>query len=260
VTLTAAAPTGGQAVTLSSTSTSVTVPASVTVTAGATSAGFTATVSAVSSSQTATLSATDGGTTKTFALQIAPGTPGMTTTATTIPFGNVNLNTPATQSVTLTSSGTAPLTINTATLTGTGFTMSGVSAPLTLNPGQTATLSVTFDPTAAGAATGSVTVTSNAASGGTVTINLTGTGTAASYQVNLTWQAPTSSTDPVAGYNIYRSTSGGAFQLLNSSVNTPVSYTDTTVQNGTSYTYQVTSVDSGGNESSPSNTYATTIP
>jgi fibronectin type 3 domain-containing protein len=138
--------------------------------------------------------------------------------------------------------------------------MSGVTGGTTLNPGQTATLNVTFDPTTASAATGSVTITTNASSGGTVTINLTGTGTATTYQVNLTWQAPTSSSDPVAGYNIYRSTSGGAFQLLNSSVNTPTSYSDTTVQNGSSYTYQVTSVDSQGNESSPSNTYTATIP
>ena len=74
-------------------------------------------------------------------------------------FGNVDLNTPTTQTVLLTSSGTAAVTINAASLTGTGFTMSGVTAPVTLSPGQTETLDLVFDPTAAGAATGLVTIT-----------------------------------------------------------------------------------------------------
>ena len=68
-------------------------------------------------------------------------------------------------------------------------------------------LSLQFDPTTAGAATGLVTITSNATSGATQTISLTGTmGVAAlTYSVQLSWTAPASSADPVVSYNVYRS-------------------------------------------------------
>jgi hypothetical protein len=166
---------------------------------------------------------------------------------------------PATQSLTLTSTGTSSVTISAATLTGTGFTMSGVTFPVTLTPGQVATLAVQFDPTTAGAATGQLTLTSNSSTGNTATISLTGTGTAP--EVELSWNAPSSSTDPVAGYNIYRSTGGSSsYQLLNSSVNTQTTYVDTTVQNGLVYDYIVESVDASGVVSVPSNTISVTTP
>jgi fibronectin type 3 domain-containing protein len=81
------------------------------------------------------------------------------------------------------------------------------------------------------------------------------------YKVNLTWDAPVSSPDPVVGYNIYRATgSSPTYQLVNSSVNVPTTYSDLTVQDGTSYTYYVVSVDAENNQSVPSNTVTTTIP
>ena len=262
VTLNSAAGTGGLVVTLASDNSAVTVPASVTVAAGATTAPFTATVAAVTSTATATLSATASGVTKTVSLQLSGGTPALTISSTTVAFGDVNLNAPATQTVTLTSSGGAPLTITAISLTGTGFTMSGLTFPLTLNPGETAELDLQFDPTVAGAATGTVTIASNDASGGAGTIALTGTGIATTaYEVQLTWDAPSSSTDPVVGYNIYRAPSGTTtFTLLNTSANSTTAYTDTTVASGSSYTYQVTSVDASGVESTPSNTYTAAIP
>jgi uncharacterized protein (TIGR03437 family) len=61
VTLSAAAPSGGAVVSLSSNSTPVTVPASVTVPTGATSATFTVTAGTVSSGQTATITASYSG-------------------------------------------------------------------------------------------------------------------------------------------------------------------------------------------------------
>lgn len=70
VTLSAAAPTGGLAVTLSSSSASATVPASVTVAAGATSATFTVSTIAVASATTATLTAASGGVTLTTSLTV----------------------------------------------------------------------------------------------------------------------------------------------------------------------------------------------
>jgi fibronectin type 3 domain-containing protein len=89
---------------------------------------------------------------------------------------------------------------------------------------------------------------------------LSGTGAAASHQVSLSWTAPPSSPDPVAGYNIYRSTSGGANQLLNASVDAQTSYVDSTVSSGITYTYTVTSVDGQGNQSVPSSPASVTVP
>jgi hypothetical protein len=260
VSLAAAAGTGGLAVSLASNNTAVTVPPSVTVAAGASSAGFTASVSAVSTTQTATLTATAGATAQTYAITLNAVSAALTLGATSVPFGNVNLNTMATQPVTLTSSGTAALTISAASVTGAGFSISGMSFPVTLNPGQSATLDIGFDPTVAGTATGAVTLTSNATPS-TATISLSGTGQATAYQVNLTWNAPAISTDPVAGYNVYRADNGSSsYQLLNSSVDATTAYSDTSVQSASSYSYYVESVDAQGNQSGPSNTYTVSIP
>jgi fibronectin type 3 domain-containing protein len=85
--------------------------------------------------------------------------------------------------------------------------------------------------------------------------------TTSAYEVDLTWEAPTASSDPVAGYNIYRAASGSStYQLLNSSIGSSTSYSDTTVANNTSYTYYIESVDAEGNQSVPSNTYTVSIP
>ena len=156
---------------------------------------------------------------------------------------------------TLTSSGTAAVTVNSIAVTGTGFSASPASLPATLTPGQTLSVTLTFDPTAVGAASGQLTITRNASTNPTVTISLSGTGDP--HQVDLNWVAPTGSS--VAGYNVYRAASGtGAFALLNSAGTT--TYVDTTVQSGNSYDYQVTSVNSAGTESAPSNTTTVAIP
>jgi hypothetical protein len=104
-------------------------------------------------------------------------TPTLTISPASLAFGNVGVNTASTLPVTLTSTGTAPLTINSAASTGTGFTISGVTLPVTLNPTQSVTLNVQFDPAAAGAVTGQVTIQSNSSTNGTAMIGLTGTGT-----------------------------------------------------------------------------------
>ncbi len=260
-TLNAAAGTGGQAVSLSSNETAVTVPSSVTVATGATSASFSATVSAVSTAETATLTASSGGGTKTYAISLIVPVSTLTLESTSVPFGNVNDGTPAYQSVTLTSSGTAAVTVSAGSVSGTGYTISGVSFPLTLNPGATATLEIEFDPTTAGVADGTVTLTSNSSTGSTSTITLSGTGVATSYEVNLTWDAPTNSSDPVAGYNIYRAVTGtSTYQLLNSSHDSSITYSDTTVANNTSYTYYVESVDAEGNQSVSSTSITISVP
>jgi fibronectin type 3 domain-containing protein len=77
----------------------------------------------------------------------------------------------------------------------------------------------------------------------------------------LSWDAPTSSPDPVAGYNVYRSPSGASsYQQLNSSVVTQTTYVDTTVQAGQNYDYIVESVDASGVTSVPSNMADVVVP
>jgi hypothetical protein len=79
--------------------------------------------------------------------------------------------------------------------------------------------------------------------------------------VELSWDAPSSATDPVAGYNIYRATGdSSSYQLLNSSIDTETTYMDSTVLSGTSYTYHVKSVNTYGVESIQSNEVSVTIP
>jgi fibronectin type 3 domain-containing protein len=112
----------------------------------------------------------------------------------------------------------------------------------------------------AGAATGQLTISSNSTTGSTAMVALTGTGTAVPHEVDLSWNAPTSSLDPVAGYNVYRATGSGSLVLLNSSPNTSVTYVDNAVVSGSSYSYLVKSVDSGGTESAASNEIVLTIP
>jgi hypothetical protein len=261
VTLNAAAVSGGFAVTLASNNNTVTVPASVTVVAGASTASFTATASSVSSAQTVTLTASAANVSTTFALQLVSSPANLSINASTVTFGNVSLNTPATQSVVLTSSGTAAVTVNSATAAGSGFTVSGPAFPLGLSPNQTATLTVQFDPSVAGAAAGSLTIVSTSSTNPTATVSLSGTGVATSYEVQLSWDAPASSPDPVAGYNVYRSPSGASSYIqVNSSAVTQTAYTDSSVQNGQSYDYVVESVDASGVQSAPSNIASAVIP
>jgi len=261
VSLNGGAPSGGFVASLSSSSSAATVPATVTIAAGATSAAFSATVTAVSTAQTATLTASAGGASANFALQLNPGAPTLSVSASSIAFGNVSVNSPSTQSLTLTSSGTAALTINSVTVSGTAFSLSGATFPVTLNTNQAVTLDVEFNPMSAGAATGQITITSNSSTGSTTTVALSGTGEATPYQANLTWNAPTGTSDPIAGYNVYRALSGsGSYQLLNSSVNAQTSYADATVQDGASYQYYVETVDTSGASSAPSSVISLAIP
>jgi hypothetical protein len=188
-------------------------------------------------------------------------TPQLLVSATTLDFGSVPVGSTATLKLTLTSSGTAPVNVSSVAVQGTGFSDSGVTFPVTLNPNQSVTLQVQFDPTVTGSATGQITITSNSSSGATSQVQLTGNGTAVQHEVDLSWNAPSSSSDPIVGYNVYRSSNGGgSFTKLNSSLETTVTYVDSSVQSGTTYMYQVKSVDASGVESPPSNQISLSVP
>ena len=192
---------------------------------------------------------------------VGMGGPALSANTNAVAFGNVALNTVATQSITL-SNGSAPVSISAATVAGTGFSLSGGVFPIDLSAGQTATLNVQFEPTGSGPAAGTLTIVSTDLSNPTTVISLSGTGIiGGSYQVDLTWEAPTDSQDPVVGYDIYRSPSGASsYQLLTSPMLTTNSYIDNTAEGGQSYDYIVESVNSSGVESAPSNIANVAIP
>jgi hypothetical protein len=174
-------------------------------------------------------------------------------------FGNVTTGTSsATQNVTVTNTGNSNVTISQINLSGAGYTMTGGGAPVMLTPSQTVTLVVQFSPTLAGAVSGSISIVSNA-TGSPAAVSLSGTGvTPVQHSVALSWNASTST---VAGYNVYRSTvSGSGYTKVNSSLVPGLTYTDSTVQSGTTYFYVTTAVDSTGMESTYSNQVLAAIP
>ena len=81
---------------------------------------------------------------------------------TSISFGSVSVGTSKSATGTLTNSANYAVSVSTATVTGTGFRMSGLTAPMTLNPGQSASYSITFAPTSSGSVTGNLAISSNA--------------------------------------------------------------------------------------------------
>jgi hypothetical protein len=176
----------------------------------------------------------------------------------TVNFGSKDTGTSSTQTVTVTNTGNSNVQISQIAESGAGYSLSGASAPVTLTPSQKLTFSVIFSPTVTGAVSGSATITSNA-TGSPAAITLSGSGVVpVPHTVSLSW---TASTSTVSGYNVYRSTtSGTGYTKLTASLDSAVSYTDSTVVNDTTYYYVTTAVDSSGNESSYSNEAVAVIP
>jgi hypothetical protein len=192
---------------------------------------------------------------------VNPATPTLSINAGSVSFGQVPLNLLVTQTVTLASTGSAPVTVSSAAVTGTGFSLAGAAFSAILSPGQTANLGVQFDPASVGTADGQLTIVSNSSGGVTVAVPLSGTGAVIDYAVELTWDAPEGSADPIAGYNVYRSMAGASeYQLLNPSVDALTAYLDSSIQPGQTYVYLIESVDSSGIESAPSALVAVTVP
>lgn len=111
----------------------------------------------------------------------------LTANPATLSFGSVQVGGNLTLSDAFTNSGGSSVTISQVTVTGAGFSLSGLTVPLTLNPGASVTFSSLFSPQSAGNVSGAITVVSNA--GPNLTVTLAGTGTAQG-QLTIT---PTSS-------------------------------------------------------------------
>src|SRR5262249_50106813 len=146
-------------------------------------------------------------------------------------------------------------TISSLITTGAGFSASGLAGGTVLTPGQSATLTVTFAPTSAGAVSGaSVKIARNATNSPT-RIRLSRSGTPS---VMLSWGPSTTSG---VGYNVYRGTVPGAQGTtpLNLSALSGTSFNDVNVTSGQTYYYFVQAVNSSG-ASGKSNEVQASVP
>jgi hypothetical protein len=173
-------------------------------------------------------------------------------------FGNVAVGSSANLSGTLTA-GASSITVSSAAWNGQGYSVSGITFPLTVAAGTGVPFTVTFTPQAAGSAPGSISFASNASnSPANETFSGNGTPTAGiQHTVDLAWLASSST---VSGYNVYRGIlSGGPYAKLDS-MQPATSYADSTVQSGATYYYVVTSVGTDSVESPYSNQVTATVP
>jgi hypothetical protein len=185
------------------------------------------------------------------------GTLVLSSSTSSLNFGNVSISSSSTQDIILTNAGSSDVTISQVLVAGAGFN-STASNGLTLAPGQITTLTSTFAPSASGAATGKVTVSSNA-SNSPSNILLSGTGVAAGvHSVVLSW---TGAVAGVTGYNAYASTvSGGPFVKMTSMPLAGPRYTDTSVQPDRTYYYVITALNASNQESAFSSEVTAIVP
>jgi len=108
-----------------------------------------------------------------------PQEPGISVSPTSLAFGKIEVGSTSTaKTFTVTNTGSAALSISTVDITGaqaSNFTTNAAGA-YSIDPAEAATFSVTFKPTAAGAASATLEISSNAPTG-KATVALTGEGT-----------------------------------------------------------------------------------
>ena len=174
-----------------------------------------------------------------------------------INFGNIPVGASQEQTGSLAAAG-SDVTISEGTVSGSGYSLSGIVFPVTVSAGTSVSFTVSFSPESSGTASGKISFVSDAATSPTV-LSLTGTGSQpVQHSVQLSWKA---STSQVLGYNIYRSTQlAGSYVRLNTSLVSNLGFTDYTVQSGATYYYAATSVDSNNLESAHSNIATATVP
>jgi fibronectin type 3 domain-containing protein len=83
------------------------------------------------------------------------------------------------------------------------------------------------------------------------------------HSVTVSWQAPSpvGGSGTVSGYNIYRSPSSATnYAKVNTSITAGLTFTDSSVSAGATYTYCVTTVDTLGEESACSSPATANVP
>jgi hypothetical protein len=182
----------------------------------------------------------------------------LSVTPATVAFGSVAVGKSVSKKGSLTATDAA-ITVSTVDSSGEGYSLSGITFPVTVPAGQSVPFTVIFAPQSAGSSPGTLSFVSDSSDSATAKLTGTGTAAASSHTVSLSWSAGPSS---VVGYNIYRGTvSGGPYsKKLTSSPLADTSFTDTTVQSSATYFYVATAVDSDSMESSFSDQAEAVIP
>jgi hypothetical protein len=182
----------------------------------------------------------------------------LSTSASSLNFGNVQVGTSTSQLITLTNNSNSNLIISAISTSGSGFTTTG-NSNITMTPNQSVSLYVNFLPTAAGSAAGTVIIASNAMNS-MVSVSVSGAGVApheATHAVARSWIP---SSQNVVGYYVDRSnTAGGPYTRVSASAVPNPAYNDATVASGT-YFYVVTAVGSNNTESGYSNEVQAIVP
>src|SRR5580765_1337227 len=88
--------------------------------------------------------------------------PQLSATPMSASFPMVTAGTSGSQTITVQNSGTASVTMSSASGTGAGFGTSGLALPTSIAPGQQGTFNVVFTPSSAGNAAGSISLVSDA--------------------------------------------------------------------------------------------------
>src|SRR5262249_46062965 len=138
-------------------------------------------------------------------------------------FGDVNVGSNKTLGISMSNTGGSSVTVTQLSMNSSVFSINGVSLPLTLNAGQSASGSIVFTPSSAGSTNRTRTAMSRSGSVGS--LGLTGNGAnppppppppPGAHTVDLSWTA--SSTTGVVSYNIYRSgASAGPYSKIGNS-------------------------------------------
>jgi len=101
--------------------------------------------------------------------------PALSLSATSFNFNTVTVGKSATQTLHITNTGSAPLTINSLSVQRQQFTVSGPSVPATVPASQSAAYTISFTPTTTGNASASLQISSNASTTAAV-VSLAGVG------------------------------------------------------------------------------------
>jgi hypothetical protein len=157
--------------------------------AGATSASYTTPATTTSDSgstfRVVVSNSAGSATSNTATLTVNPApAPAIQINPTSISFGNVVVGANLSQSLIISNTGTATLSISQITVTGATFTTSGYTLPINVNAGQQTTITVAFQPTAATTVSGNISIVSNAPTSPT-SVGLSGTGIAATLTLGI---------------------------------------------------------------------------
>ena len=102
--------------------------------------------------------------------------------------GSVTVGTTVNGTVTVSNVGGSNLTVSSISVSGSPFTVSGLTTPSTIAPGASNSLNVTYSPTAPASNSGSVTITSDDPQTPISAVSVSGTGTATAVAPTITTQ------------------------------------------------------------------------